>query len=155
MIFREATIQDIPQIQIVRHAVKENTLSNPALVTDKDCETFLTERGKGWVCEVDKQLAGFSIADLQGKSIWALFVRPEYEKQGIGRKLHDLTMEWYFSQTNETVWLSTARNTRAASFYAKAGWKEIVVASYTETKFIMRKSDWEGREARQEVPDKQ
>ena len=47
MIFREATIADIKQIQIVRNSVKENTLSNPNLVTDEDCKEFITERGKG------------------------------------------------------------------------------------------------------------
>ena len=46
MIFREANINDIKQIQIVRHSVKENVLSNPAFVTDEDCEDFFTKRGK-------------------------------------------------------------------------------------------------------------
>ena len=45
MIFREAQLADIPQIQIVRNSVKENTLSDPALVTDKDCENYLVNRG--------------------------------------------------------------------------------------------------------------
>jgi len=54
MIFREATIEDIGQIQIVRNSVKENPLSNPDLVTDKDCEVFMFQRGKGWICEIDK-----------------------------------------------------------------------------------------------------
>jgi hypothetical protein len=40
MIFREATIKDIPQIQIVRTSVKENELSDPALVSDKDWGTL-------------------------------------------------------------------------------------------------------------------
>ena len=53
MIFREAKIDDIKQIQIVRNSVKENTLSNPDLITDQDCEEFLFQRGKGWVCEID------------------------------------------------------------------------------------------------------
>ncbi len=47
MIFRKAQVSDIPQIQMVRHSVKENILSDPALVTDKDCEEFLTVCGKG------------------------------------------------------------------------------------------------------------
>jgi len=67
MIFREATIADIPQMQVVRNAVKENTLSNPGRVTDKDYETFLIERGKGWVCEIDRQMAGFAIAFVFGR----------------------------------------------------------------------------------------
>lgn len=66
MTFREATIHDIPQIQVVRNAVTENTLSNPALVTDKDCEEYIMKRGKGWVCEVDGTIVGFAIADLRG-----------------------------------------------------------------------------------------
>ena len=36
MIYREAAIRDIAQIQFVRNAVKENRLSDPALVPDKD-----------------------------------------------------------------------------------------------------------------------
>ena len=49
MTIREAKIEDIPQIQWVRNAVKENMLSDPGLVTDDDCRLFITERGKGWV----------------------------------------------------------------------------------------------------------
>ncbi len=47
MIFREAKIDDIKQIQIVRNSIKENTLSDPNLVTDEDCVEFITVRGKG------------------------------------------------------------------------------------------------------------
>jgi hypothetical protein len=34
MLSREAGIPDIPQIQIVKNSVKENTLPNPARVPD-------------------------------------------------------------------------------------------------------------------------
>ena len=40
MKIREANIDDMKQIQIVRNAVKENVLSNPDLVTDEDCRLF-------------------------------------------------------------------------------------------------------------------
>ncbi|HTM91668.1 MAG TPA: hypothetical protein VL095_04575 [Flavisolibacter sp.] len=79
MIFREATIQDIPQIQTVRNSVKENQLSDPALVSDKDCEDYITIRGKGWVCEINGCVVGFSIADIQANNIWASFAHPEYD----------------------------------------------------------------------------
>jgi len=69
MIFREAKTTDIPRIQIVRHTGKENILSDPVLVTDKDCEKFIGQRGKGWVCEVDGDVFGFSIADLKAHNI--------------------------------------------------------------------------------------
>lgn len=81
MIFREAIVGDIQQIQIVRNSVKENALSNPGLVTDEDCKTFLTIRGKGWVCEVDKEIVGFAVADLRDNNIWALFLKPAFEKE--------------------------------------------------------------------------
>ena len=142
MIFREATIHDIPQIQIVRHTVKENVLSNPALVTNQDCEEYLTVRGKGWVCEIGDTIVGFSIADLKDNNIWALFLRPEYEGRGIGKKLHAMMLEWYFSQTQKTVWLGTAPNTRAEKFYRKAGWKEVGTHGKGEIKFEMSFDIW-------------
>lgn len=142
MIYREATITDIPQIQRVRHAVKENTLSDPSLVTDADCADYLAERGRGWVCEADGQVVGFAIADLKGNNIWALFIDPLFEKKGIGRKLHALMLDWYFSQTSATVWLSTAPGTRAEQFYKTAGWKPAGMYGKGELKFEMQQADW-------------
>jgi GNAT superfamily N-acetyltransferase len=142
MIFREATIEDILQIQIVRNSVKENQLSNPALVTDKDCEEHITKRGKGWVCEIDNRVVGFSIADVQGNNIWALFVQPEYEGRGIGKSLHRLMLDWYFHQTPQKLWLSTAPGTRAEQFYKRAGWKVVGTHGKGEIKFEMEFSVW-------------
>jgi len=142
MKFREAKIQDIKQIQVVRHSVKENVLSNPALVTDKDCEEYITIRGKGWVCEIDDMIIGFSIADLKENNIWALFVQPEYERLGVGKKLHDLMVDWYFAQTQENVWLSTAPKSRAELFYKKAGWRETGKTANGEIRFEMSYGDW-------------
>lgn len=142
MIIREANINDISQIQIIRNAVKENTLSNPNLVTDEDCRIFLTERGKGWVCEINDKIVGFSIADLQDNNIWALFVHPDFDKIGVGRQLHDVMLKWYFSKTKNTVWLGTAPRTRAEAFYRKAGWKEVGMHGKGEVKFEMTFNDW-------------
>jgi GNAT superfamily N-acetyltransferase len=116
MLIREATVLDIPQIQVVRNSVKENALSNPNLVTDEDCEEFLTQRGKGWVCEVDGSIVGFAIADLKEHNIWALFLHPAFENKGIGKQLHNMMLDWYFNQTKTKVWLGTAPNTRAETF---------------------------------------
>lgn len=142
MIYREATTSDIPQIQIVRHTVKENTLSNPALVTDADCEEFITQRGKGWVCEVEEEIVGFSIVDLKEHNIWALFLRPEFEGKGIGKELHRLMMDWYFDQTKEKAWLGTAPNTKAEKFYELQGWKNVGRVNKGEVKFEMNYEDW-------------
>ena len=142
MRIRAAKIEDIPQIQIVRNSVTENTLSDPNLVTNEDCEVYLTVRGKGWVCEIDAQIVGFAIVDLQENNIWALFLDPKFERQGIGRQLHHIMLDWYFTQTKETVWLGTAFNTRAEKFYRKAGWKEVGTHGSKEIKFEMTYNDW-------------
>jgi GNAT superfamily N-acetyltransferase len=142
MIIREAKIEDITQIQIVRNAVKENMLSNPNLVTDKDCKEFITERGKGWVSEIDDMIVGFAIADLKEHNIWALFLHPDFEKKGIGQILHNTMLDWYFTQTKQTVWLGTAFNTRAEAFYRKAGWTEVGLHGAKEIKFEMTYADW-------------
>lgn len=146
MIYREASVEDIKQIQVVRNSVKENMLSNPALVTDADCEDYITRRGKGWVCEADSKIVGFAIADLIKHNIWALFVDPAYEGKGIGRKLHDMMMDWYFQQTDATVWLSTSPGTKAESFYRNRGWQETGLHG-KETRFEMAYQNWkEGME---------
>lgn len=140
---REALFTDIQQIQIVRNTVKENTLSNPGLVTDKDCEEFITQRGKGWVCEIENRIVGFAIADLKDNNIWALFIHPDFEKKGIGKQLHNQMLNWYFSQTKNKVWLGTAPNTRAAFFYKKCGWTEFGTHGKNEIKFEMSFEDWD------------
>lgn len=137
MTFREAQVTDIKQIQIVRNLVKENVLSDPELVADKDCDEFLSVRGKGWVCEADDFVVGFSIVDLKENNIWALFVHPEYESKGIGKQLHKLMIDWYFDQTNKTVWLGTAPGTRAEKFYSYQGWKKVGRHGQEEIKFEM------------------
>lgn len=143
MLFREATPGDVPQLQRVRHLVKENVLSDPGLVPDSDVLDYITRRGKGWVCEADERIVGFAIADLLATNVWALFIQPEYEGKGIGQKLHQLMLDWYFSQTDKTVWLSTAPRSRADGFYRKAGWTETGVYGKGETKFEMTKESWQ------------
>jgi GNAT superfamily N-acetyltransferase len=142
MIFRVAEITDIPQMQFVRNLVKENALSDPALVTDGDVENYITRRGKGWVCENEDHVIGFAIADLVDNNIWALFVHPDFEKNGIGKKLHDEMLDWFFKQGKENAWLGTSPNTRAEKFYRKAGWRETGVHGKGEIKFEMSLGDW-------------
>ncbi len=142
MIFREANASDIKQIQFVRHAVKENRLSDPSLVPDEDVAEYINKRGKGWVCVVHSELAGFAIVDLIDNNIWALFVHPDFEGNGIGKKLHDLMLDWYFEKTKETIWLGTEPGTRAEKFYRMQGWKEAGMHGKNEVKFEMHKSEW-------------
>jgi len=142
LVFREAVPGDIPGIQIVRHLVKENMLSDPSLVTDADCHEYMFSRGKGWVCENHGTIIGFAIADLIDNNIWALFIDPVYEGHGIGKKLHQLMMDWYFMQGKDSVWLGTAPHTRAAKFYEMNGWRNTGMVNKGELKFEMNRDEW-------------
>jgi GNAT superfamily N-acetyltransferase len=140
MQIREAQVADIARMSEVRLAVRENVLNTPGLVTYHHYVDYITRRGKGWVAETGGLLAGFGIVDLQGHSIWALFVHPDFDRQGVGRALHDTMLNWYFGQTPVPVWLSTVPGTRAEGFYRRAGWRETGRASNGEIRFEM--ADW-------------
>jgi GNAT superfamily N-acetyltransferase len=139
--FREANIDDIPQMHIIRLAVKENVLTNPDLVKEKDYEAFLTTKGKGWVCEQDGIILGFAIVDMEKHNVWALFIDPEHEGRGIGKELQKQMLEWYFKNTAEPIWLGTTPGTRAEKFYRLTGWREAGMHG-REIKFEMSKEEW-------------
>ena len=142
MNFREATIQDIPQMHTIRIAVKENILPDPSMIKEEDYANFLTVRGKGWVCEIENEIGGFAIIDLKEKNIWALFVHPAHERKGVGKRLQQIMLDWYFENNDETVWLGTSPGTRAESFYRRSGWRDVGRRANGEIKFEMAKKEW-------------
>jgi GNAT superfamily N-acetyltransferase len=142
IVVREAGTDDIPAIQYIRNSVKENRLSHPSVVPDSDVLHFITVRGKGWVCFAGDVMVGFAIADLEDHNIWALFVLPEQEGKGIGRALQQVMLDWYFTQTKETVWLGTAPGTRAEGFYRESGWRDTGMKKNGEAGFEMTYEDW-------------
>ncbi len=143
MVFRHAETSDVKNMQLIRNAVRENVLSDPALVPDADVEKYINHRGKGWVCLDLGIIAGFCIADLVNDNIWALFVLPGMEGKGIGRKLQTIMLDWYFNHDKSTVWLSTQKDSRAERFYRLTGWKEAGPYGKNEIKFTMSKENWQ------------
>ena len=123
MNFREAKIEDVPALSEVRQSVKENVLSDPRKVTREMYAAYLGESGKGWVCEIEGEVVGFSVASLEGASIWALFVKPSYEGRGIGKRLLRLATDWLFEMSATSIALSTDAHTRADKFYEEQGWR--------------------------------
>ena len=139
---REATLEDIPEMHIVRMSVKENVLNNQLLVTNDDYTRYLTTHGKGWVCELDNEIAGFAIVDTSDNNIWALFVHPSHEKKGIGKKLQETMLGWFFTNSEQDLWLGTAPNTRAEKFYTQSGWQNLGPRDNGEVKFEMTYQNW-------------
>lgn len=97
MKIRVATDSDIPEMGRVRMSVRENRIASLSSLRPGDTERMLNGDGCGWVCEVAGRIVAFAIADLSGANVYALFVEPGHEGQGIGRRLHDTMMDWFFA----------------------------------------------------------
>jgi GNAT superfamily N-acetyltransferase len=121
-LFRQANIGDIPAMSLIRLSVTENVLSDPGRVTREMYEDFLEKSGRGWIAEYDGEVVAFCYADKINGSIWALFVRPGHEGQGLAKSLLKQAADWLFELGHDRVQLSTAADTRADRFYAAQGW---------------------------------
>lgn len=120
--FRQATVDDISDMSRIRLAVNENRLRDPARVTRQMYEDFLHRDGRGWVAQVDGVTVAFSYASRLDGAIWALFVDPQHEGQGLAKHLLGLATAWLFELGFEQVSLSTGAGTRAEMFYTRQGW---------------------------------
>ena len=124
MEIRPATPEDIPAMHTVRVAVRENRLNDPSRIQPADYAALLSGSGRGRVALVDDRLVGFGIADAANRNLWALFVDPEFEGRGVGRRLHDELLDWLFSLGDSPAWLTTEPGSRAERFYRVAGWQD-------------------------------
>jgi GNAT superfamily N-acetyltransferase len=122
----------------IRLSVAENILSDPTRVTDQMYEDFLEKTGRGWVAEIDCEIAAFCYADKVDASIWALFVRPGYEGRGLGQALLGQAVGWLFEIGHECVHLTTGVGTRANRFYSEQGWMRASLSS-TEVGYSLTK----------------
>jgi len=137
ILIREANDADIDRMMHIRLAVKENTLSNPGIITRQMCEDYLHRYGRGWVAEIHGVITGFSYADHQDSSIWALFVLPEHEGCSIGKRLLQQAVDYLFALGNTEIHLSTAANTRADRFYSKQGWQRGGMKNAIEVGYVL------------------
>lgn len=136
---RMATLSDIPRLQEIRAAVRENVLNNPALVTLADYHAHIDGRGRTWVAEHDGEIVGFSSADRETASIWALFVDPAHAGRGHGRRLLDQAVAWLWACDAPRIVLSTEPGSRAESVYRAAGWLVTGTSPSGELKFELRR----------------
>ncbi len=123
---RQAQRDDIPGMHRVRLAVRENPLPlGSAVVTEAHYIPAIEDTGRGWVIEDAGEIVAFAVGTATTGNIWALFVDPEHEGRGHGRRLHDAMVAWLFSRGLARLNLGTAPGTRAQGFYEAAGWRFI------------------------------
>jgi putative hydrolase of HD superfamily len=145
---RQAVAADIPGIQHVRRVVRENRLVS-IVISDEQVRAAIEDTGRGWVVESASEVVAFAIGNASDGNIWALFVHPDHERQGHGRRLHDTMVGWLWSRGLERLWLTTAPGTRAQSFYEAGGWKQVPNVDPRELRYELERAQPEAVVQRQ------
>lgn len=133
-------MSDIPAMSHIRLSVTENLLSDPGRVTTRMYEDYLEKDGRGWVAEIDGAVLAFCYADKNDASIWALFVDPAHEGQGLAKRLLQLAVAWLFELGHRSIRLSTAAHSRADRFYAAQGWRQQSIKG-REVEYVLDHTD--------------
>jgi GNAT superfamily N-acetyltransferase len=143
-VIREAVAADLPGISRVRTSVRENLLTSEQLIlrgiTEASIAASFLADSKGWIAEQDGQIVAFCIADRSNRSIFGLFVLPDHEGRGLGKRLLDLALRWLWDNGAELVWLTTSPRTRAATFYERQGWTLSSVEPDGQLRFERRRA---------------
>lgn len=111
----------------IRTSVGENALTAQELsalgITPGSIAQAITASASpcAWVACVDGQVAGFAMVDLDSACLFALFVLPQFEGQGLGTALTRACEQALFTR-HPAAWLETAQDSRAAGLYRHLGW---------------------------------
>jgi GNAT superfamily N-acetyltransferase len=139
IVIREATVADVPAMFHVRTSVVENAMTWEQLaargITPASVAAALMTDHKAWVAERGDDVIGFVVANDSDGSIFALFVRPAEEGQGVGTRLLDFAVQWLRARGRTAISLSTGPGTRAAAFYARRGWRDVRIEPGGEVRF--------------------
>jgi GNAT superfamily N-acetyltransferase len=131
---RQAVRADTAAIHAVRMSVRENQLTR-SVISERDYLDHLETFGRGWVIEVAGQIVAVVVGNARNGNIWGLFVHPDFERRGFGRRLLDTAVEWLWSQGLTRLWLTTAAATRAQGFYEAGGWTHAGLTEHGEIRF--------------------
>lgn len=121
----------------VRTSVHENRLVS-TVISEADYRAHMLPPARSWVIEEDGEIVAFAAGNARDGNIWALFVHPDHEMRGHGRRLHDVMVAWLWAEGSTRLWLTTAPGTRAQRFYEAAGWSPVGMQGH-ELRFELRR----------------
>lgn len=129
-LIRAATQDDIDTLFAIRTSVVQNHLSREQMValgiTSRVLADSIREAPCAWIAEVDGQPVAFSMVDLAGGEVFAMFVLPSHENLGLGRQLMAVAEAALFEHHDRLFLITDGRNDiRANGFYQRLGWSVV------------------------------
>jgi ribosomal protein S18 acetylase RimI-like enzyme len=144
-IIREMTPGDVARCIWLRTQTRENRWSLEAPRQAGITEESVTQRlvagtHRGWVCEQDGQVVGFSMCDGGTGEFWVVAVLPQFEGRGIGTELVKRGARWLYERGWSEIWLWTSPDTttRAYRLYRSSGWRDCGIEA--DGQLIMRRT---------------
>ncbi len=144
MTIRRAQVGDIETLFDIRTSVVENHQSREEIaqlgITPESVAQMLATDCCAWIAELSHCPVGFSIANATERTIFGIFVRPEFEGQGYGRGLIQAAETWLWDHNIDEIWLLTGNDPalRAYGFYLHLGWTLIGVETDGDFKGEMK-----------------
>lgn len=126
-LIRTATQDDVNTLFAIRTSVVQNHLSVEQMadlgITPQVLADSIRAAPCVWIAEVDGQPAGFSMVDLAGGEVFAMFVLPTHENLGLGRQLMAVAEAALFEHHERLFLITDGRDgIRANGFYQRLGW---------------------------------
>jgi GNAT superfamily N-acetyltransferase len=90
-------------------------------VTEASIVEMISASSCGWVAVVNNEIVGFSLVDVPNAALFAAFMLPAYEGNGVGTRLVAVAERELFKH-HSVIWLETDKRSRAAGFYQRLGW---------------------------------
>lgn len=139
---RSIQLSDIESIFTIRDSVTENYLSRAEVArlgfTPTTLREMLQQDCIGYLAVINDAEAGFVIANTTSAEVLGLFVRPEYEGKGIGKRLLKQVEAYFVRRGYREIWLTTNddRTLRACQFYEHLGWVLTEKLADTKVKYV-------------------
>lgn len=124
---RSVTVQDVPSLCALQHSARAE---DDALVRPYELENLLERRARGWVAECQGQACGYAIVRLADATLHGLYVRPEWQSQGVGSLLMRHVSRFSQRCGHRQLRLATSNHWQAQAFYQRHGWTRLHQAGH-------------------------